>query len=79
MEADDDGGEPKRSAAFQLVLLRAGHYAEGGHPAHTGAELLLVILAETDSPAARLLGEKNMTRQDAVKLLSITSARGASM
>ncbi len=70
LEMDDDGDEPKRSAAFQRVLLRAAHYAVGwGHPARTGAGLLLAIFAETESPAARLLGEQNMTRQDAVNFI----------
>jgi hypothetical protein len=70
LEADDDGGEPKRSAAFQRVLLRAGHYAEGwGRPARTGAELLLAIFAENESPAARLLVEHDITRQDAVNFI----------
>lgn len=70
LEIDDDGGEPKQSAGFQRVLLRAAHYAEGwGRPARTGAELLLAIFAETESPAARLLGEQDMTRRDAVNFI----------
>lgn len=66
----DDGGEPKQSAGFQRVVQRAAHYAEGrGRPTRTGAELLLAILAETESPAARLLGEQDMTREDAVNFI----------
>src|SRR4051812_30658211 len=62
-----DGGEPKQSAGFQRVVQCAAHYAEGqGRPARTGAELLVAIFAETESPAARLLGEQGMTRQDAI-------------
>jgi hypothetical protein len=66
----DDGGEPKQSAGFQRVIQRAAHYAEGrGRPNRTGAELLVAIFAETESPAARLLGEQYMTRQDALDFI----------
>jgi hypothetical protein len=65
-----DGGEPKQSAAFQRVVQRATHYADGrGRPTRTGAELLLAIFPETQSPAARLLGEQDMTRQDAINFI----------
>ena len=68
--AIDDGGEPKQTAGFQRVVQRAEHYAEGrGRPARTGAELLVAIFAETESPAARLLGEQGMTRHDAVSFI----------
>jgi len=66
----NDGGEPKQSAGFQRVVQRAAHYAEGrGRPNRTGAELLVAIFAETESPAARLLGEQDMTRQDAINFI----------
>jgi Glyoxalase superfamily protein/Clp amino terminal domain, pathogenicity island component len=66
----NDGGEPKQSAGFQRVVQRAAHYAEGrGRPSRTGAELLVAIFAETESPAARLLGEQHMTRQDAINFV----------
>jgi hypothetical protein len=65
-----DGGEPKQSTGFQRAVQRAAHYAEGrGRPTRTGAELLVAIFAETESPAARLLGEQAMTRQDAVNFI----------
>jgi hypothetical protein len=65
-----DGGEPKQTSGLQRVVLRAAHYAEGrGRPARTGAELLVAIFAETESPAAQLLNEQEMTRQDAINLL----------
>ncbi len=68
--AIDDGGEPKPTAGFQRVLQRAAHYAEGrGLPDRTGAELLVAIFAERESPAARLLGEQGMTRQDALNFI----------
>jgi hypothetical protein len=66
----NDGGEPKQSAGFQRVVQRAAHYAEGrGRPNRTGAEILVAIFAETESPAARLLGEPDMTRQDAINFI----------
>jgi hypothetical protein len=66
----NDGGETKQSAGFQRVVQRAAHYAEGrGRPTRTGAELLVGIFAETESPAAQLLGEQDMTRQDAINFI----------
>ena len=68
--AIDDGGEPKPTAGFQRVLQRAAHYAEGrGLPNRTGAELLVAIFAESESPAARLLGEQGMTRRDTLNYI----------
>jgi len=73
----NDAGEPKQSAGFQRVVERAAHYAEGrGRPARTGAELLVAIFAETESPAARLLGEQDMTRQDAIDFVIHGIAKG---
>jgi hypothetical protein len=72
----DNGGEPKLSAGFQRVLQRADHYAEGRGRDWTGAELLLAIIAERESPAARLLGEQDMTREDALKFIIHGIAKG---
>lgn len=78
LEIDDADADPKQTAAFQRVVLRATHYAEGrGRPTRTGAELLLAIFAETESPAARLLGEQGMTRQDAVNFIIQGIVKGA--
>jgi Glyoxalase superfamily protein/Clp amino terminal domain, pathogenicity island component len=75
--AIDDGGEPKPTAGFERVLQRAAHYAEGrGLPKRTGAELLVAIFAESESPAARLLGEQGMTRQDALTFIIHGMAKG---
>lgn len=66
----NEGCEPQQSAGFQRVVERAAHYAEGrGRPTRTGAELLLAIFAEIRSPAARLLGEQDMTREDAINFI----------
>ena len=69
--AIDDGGEPKHTAGFQRVVRqRAAHSAEErGRPHWTGAELLVAIFAERQSPAAKLLGEQDMTRQDALNFI----------
>jgi ATP-dependent Clp protease ATP-binding subunit ClpA len=69
--AIDDGGEPKHTAGFQrAVQQRAAHYAEErGRPNWTGAELLVAVFAERQSPAARLLGEQDMTREDALNFI----------
>jgi ATP-dependent Clp protease ATP-binding subunit ClpA len=73
----DEGGEPKQTAGFQRVVQRAAHYAEGrGRPNRTGAELLVAIFAETESPAARLLGQQGMTRQDAINFIIHGAAKG---
>jgi Glyoxalase superfamily protein/Clp amino terminal domain, pathogenicity island component len=73
----DDGGEPKHTAGFQRVVQRAAHYAEGtGRPNRTGAELLVAIFAETESPAARLLAEQDMARQDAINFIIHGIAKG---
>lgn len=75
----DGSGEPMQSRGFQRVVERAAHFAEGrGRPTRTGAELLLAIFAETQSPAARLLGEQDMTRQDAVNFIIHGIVKGAS-
>jgi ATP-dependent Clp protease ATP-binding subunit ClpA len=66
----DDGGESRPTAAFQRVVARAVGIALGrGRPTLTGAELLVGIFFETQSPAARLLGEQDMVRQDAVNFI----------
>jgi hypothetical protein len=73
----DGGGDPKHSAGFQRVVQRAAHYAEGrGRPNRTGAELLVAIFAETESPAARLLDQQDMTRQDATNFIIHGIAKG---
>jgi Glyoxalase superfamily protein/Clp amino terminal domain, pathogenicity island component len=68
--AIDDGGETKPTAAFGRVMRCAEGFVLGrGRPAITGAEVLVPIFFETLSPAARLLGEQDMTRQDALNFI----------
>jgi hypothetical protein len=66
----DDGREPKPTAGFQRVVQRAAHYAEErGRPHWTGAELVVAIFAERESFAVWLLGEQDMTHQDAINFI----------
>ena len=45
------------------------HIQWSGREEVTGANVLLATLAETKSPAVRLLGEQDMTRQDATSFI----------
>ena len=66
----DDGGETKPTAAFGRVMRCAEGFALGrGRPALTGAEILVPLFFETQSPAARLLGGQGMTRQDVLDFI----------
>ena len=67
----DDGADSKPTAAFQRVVQRAElRGKELGRSMVTGAYILEAITSETQSLAARLLGEQGMTRQH---LLSIVT------
>jgi ATP-dependent Clp protease ATP-binding subunit ClpA len=62
----DNGGDSTPTAAFQRVVQRAVNYAQVlGHPMVTGANTLVAIFPETQSPAARLLGEHGVPPPDA--------------
>jgi len=75
--SNSDGATP--TSAFQRVVQRAvTHVQWSGREEITGANVLVAIFAETESPAVRLLGEQDMTRQHALNLTSSTaSSRGA--
>lgn len=61
----DNYADPKPTAGFQRVVQRAElRGKELGRSTVTGANTLEAIFSETQSPAARLLGEQGMTRQD---------------
>ena len=67
----DNGANSKPTAAFQRVVQRAElRGKELGRSTVTGAYILEAITSETQSLAARLLGEQGMTRQH---LLSIVT------
>jgi Glyoxalase superfamily protein/Clp amino terminal domain, pathogenicity island component len=72
-----DGNKPKLTAGFQRVAQRAALYAQWrGLPTLTGAEFLVAIFAERESLAARLLGEQEMSRQDALNFVIHGIAKG---
>ena len=75
----DDGGESKPTAGFQRAVQRAVIHAQGwGRHTVTGAAVLVGIFSERESPAAHLLGEQHMTREDAVNFIirDITKGNG---
>jgi hypothetical protein len=56
--------EPKPTAAFQRVVQRAEARRKAvGRSTVTGADILEAIFYETESPAARFLGEQGITYQ----------------
>ena len=68
--AKSDGNDARPTSAFQRVVQRAvTHIQWSGREEVTGANVLLAIFAETESPAVTLLGEQDMTRQDAVNFI----------
>ena len=68
--AKSDGTDARPTSAFQRVVQRAvTHIQWSGRDEVTGANVLLAIFAETESPAVTLLGEQDMTRQDAVNFV----------
>jgi hypothetical protein len=67
---NNDGDDARPTAAFQRVIHRAViHVQSSGREEVTGANVLVAIFAETESPAVWLLGEQDMTRQDAVNFI----------
>ena len=65
----DDGRASRPTAAFQRVVQRAMLDAQGLGRDTTGADLLVAMFAETESPAVWLLGEQGMTYQDAANFI----------
>ena len=61
--------EPTPTPAFQRVVQRAVHNAEGLDREATGADLLVAMFNEHESPAVWLLGEVDMTHYDAVNFI----------
>jgi len=68
--ANPDGDDARPTSAFQRVIQRAViHVQSSGREEVTGANVLVAMFAETESPAVRLLGEQDMTRQDALNFM----------
>jgi ATP-dependent Clp protease ATP-binding subunit ClpA len=68
--ANPDGDDARPTSAFQRVIQRAViHVQSSGREEVTGANVLVAMFAETESPAVSLLGEQDMTRQDALNFM----------
>jgi Glyoxalase superfamily protein/Clp amino terminal domain, pathogenicity island component len=74
----DDHRGPRPTAAFQRVVQRAVHDVRVLDRDLTGADLIPPMFAETESHAAWLLGEQEMTWQDAANVIlhAIVKGRG---
>jgi Glyoxalase superfamily protein/Clp amino terminal domain, pathogenicity island component len=72
------GSDAQPTAAFQRVVQRAViHIQVSGRHIVTGANLLVAVFAETQSPAASLLAEQGMTRLDAVNFIAHGIVKGS--
>jgi Glyoxalase superfamily protein/Clp amino terminal domain, pathogenicity island component len=66
-----DDGETRPTAAFARVIQRAAiHVLSSGRQEVTGANILVAIFAENESPAVHFLQEQEMTRFDAVNYIT---------
>jgi hypothetical protein len=65
----DDDRDTNPTAAFQRVVQRARHHAQGLGRDATGADILVAIFAERESTAVWLLGEQEMSQQDAANFI----------
>jgi Glyoxalase superfamily protein/Clp amino terminal domain, pathogenicity island component len=66
-----DDGDSRPTAAFQRVIQRAVIAVQSsGREEATGANVLVAIFAEHESPAAYILQEQGITRYDAINYIS---------
>jgi len=66
----EDNRNPLPTRAFGRVMEGGVVHAQGlGRETATGADLLVAIFDEKESPAAWLLGEQRITQQDALNFL----------
>jgi ATP-dependent Clp protease ATP-binding subunit ClpA len=66
----EDDREPTPTAGFQRVVQRAVRSAEALDREATGADLLVAMFNERESPAVWLLGEQDITHYDAVSFIN---------
>jgi Glyoxalase superfamily protein/Clp amino terminal domain, pathogenicity island component len=66
----EDDREPTPTAGFQRVVQRAVRSAEALDREATGADLLVAMFNERESPAVWLLGERDITHYDAVSFIN---------
>jgi hypothetical protein len=74
---NDDDRDSRPTAAFQRVVQRAMLQAQGLGRDTTGADLLVAMFAETESHAVWLLGEQDMTQQDAANFILHAIVKGS--
>jgi ATP-dependent Lon protease len=73
----DDGGDAKPSAAVQRVMQRAALRAKDlGRSTVTGVFPLMALFAESQSPAAWLLGDQGMSGQATANFIARGTAKG---
>jgi ATP-dependent Lon protease len=66
-----NGAAAKPTAAFERVLQSAAlHARELGRAAVTGANVLMAIFPESRSPAARVLGQRSVSRERVAELVA---------
>ncbi len=70
--------EPTPTIGFQRVIKRAAiHVQSSGRDQVTGANVLVALMSERESPAYAMLEEQDMTRFDAVNFISHGVAKSA--
>ena len=70
--------EPSPTIGFQRVIKRAAiHVQSSGRDQVTGANVLVALMSERESPAYSMLEEQEMTRFDAVNYISHGVAKSA--
>jgi Glyoxalase superfamily protein/Clp amino terminal domain, pathogenicity island component len=73
-----DGSNSKPTVAFQRVVQRAELQVHGlGRDTVTGAQVLLAIFAERESPAAWFLGEQDVTHQEVANFIAHGIGKGS--
>ena len=73
----DGSSKSKLTAAFKRVVQSAGLHAQGlGREMVTGGDVLVALFDEKESATVWLLGEQEMTREDAVNFILHGIIRG---
>jgi Glyoxalase superfamily protein/Clp amino terminal domain, pathogenicity island component/Bacterial translation initiation factor IF-2 associated region len=74
----EEGRDSRPTAAFQRVIQRAViHVQSSGGEKVTGADVLVGMFAESESPAVFFLHQQDMTRFDAVNYISHGIVKGS--
>jgi hypothetical protein len=73
----DDGTDPTPASGLQRVVQRAVLHGQGLGRNATGADVLVAMFGESESPAVWLLGEQEMTQQDAENFILHAIVKGS--